>query len=50
MMTRIFVVIFAIMTGAAAYATYYGIGAESFDVQKSVRAGSAGNVRAYGIK
>lgn len=49
-MTKILIVIFSVLTAGAAYATFYGIGAESFDVQKSVRAGSAGHIRSFGVK
>ena len=49
-MTKVVMVVFSVLTGGAAYATYYGIGAESSDVVKSVRAGSLGHGRAFGIK
>lgn len=49
-MTKVLILVFGVITAGATYATYYGIGAESLDVVKSIRAGSVGNARAYGIK
>ncbi|MEO1019297.1 MAG: hypothetical protein AAFY56_16635 [Pseudomonadota bacterium] len=49
-MTKIIFVVFALLTAGAAYATYYGYGAESNNVSRSVRAGSVGNAVAYGVK
>ena len=49
-MTKIMLLVFAILTAGATYATWYGIGAQSFDVDRSVRAGSVGNAVRFGVK
>jgi len=49
-MTKFVLVLFGALTAGAGYMTYYGIGAESLDVVSSVRAGSLGNARNFGVK
>lgn len=49
-MTKIVFATFAVLICGAGYVTYYGIGAESMDVVSSVRAGSIGNARSFGVK
>jgi hypothetical protein len=43
-MTKVVFVAFAFLTLAAGYMTVYGIGAEDWSVERSVRERSAGNV------
>ncbi len=49
-MTKLIFIVFTLLTLGTAYATYYGYGAESSAVSRSVRAGSVGNAAAYGVK
>ncbi len=44
MMTRVFLVVFTMMTGGATYASVYGIGGETSAIAKSIRSGSGGRV------
>ena len=50
MMTRIVAIVFALITAGVAYATWYGIAAESTSVTRSIRAGSIGNGAGFGVK
>ncbi|MEZ5825685.1 MAG: hypothetical protein R3C97_13375 [Geminicoccaceae bacterium] len=49
-MTKVVAIVFALITAGVAYATWYGIAAESQTVTRSVRAGSIGNGTGFGVK
>ncbi|MEZ5668102.1 MAG: hypothetical protein R3F55_11835 [Alphaproteobacteria bacterium] len=49
-MTKIMILVFGVLTAGAGAATFYGVGAESFDIDRSVRGGSAGNGGIVAIK
>ena len=49
-MTRLVALVFTALTLGAAYLTVYGIGRESVDAARSIRAGSIGNTGRHGVK
>lgn len=49
-MSKVVLLVFALLTGGALYLTWYGIGTESFDTYRSVRGGSLGGSAFRGVK
>ncbi|MCB1969312.1 MAG: hypothetical protein KDG54_02775 [Geminicoccaceae bacterium] len=49
-MTRLVATVFIVITAGVTYATWYGVGAESSTVVRSIRAGSLGNGTSFGVK
>ncbi len=49
-MTRIIFIVFTLLTIGVGYATVTGLDGESGKIERSVRAGSVGNVAAFGVK
>ena len=49
-MTKIVAAVFIVLTAGVTYATWYGVGAESLSVTRSIRSGSVGNATGFGVK
>jgi hypothetical protein len=50
MMTKVMILVFGLLTAGAGAATFYGTGADALEVDRSVRAGSAGNGGIVSVK
>lgn len=49
-MTKIIILAFGLLTAGAGAATFYGVGAEGMEIDRSVRSGSAGNGGIIAVK